>query len=34
MSEIYLQEALALNTKNNLVNKRLEKINGLITKSK
>ena len=34
MSEIYLQQALALNTKNNLVNKRLEKLNELIAKSK
>ena len=30
MSEIYLQEALALNPENNTVNKRLEKINKLI----
>ena len=34
MSEIYLQEASALNPKNDLINKRLEDINELIVSSK
>ena len=34
MSEIYLQEALTLNPKNNLVNKRLQELNKLIVEAK
>tara|TARA_B100001057_G_C22451718_1_gene795327 strand:+ start:113 stop:553 length:441 start_codon:yes stop_codon:yes gene_type:complete len=34
MSEIYLQEALALNSKSKTVNKRLEEINELILRAK
>ena len=34
MSEIYLQEALTLNPKNNLVNKRLQEVNKLIVEAK
>ena len=34
MSEIYLQEALASNPKNNLVNKRLQEVNKLIVEAK